>query len=154
MEIPAAYQEVSNLVFQYGGCLFGGCIRDFLSGVTPKDIDVSVSDSQVQDFQSALQNLGFHVANDKGTTLSKDGIVVDVSERADDCELAVDLYVPADFDVNTLAFDGTHLFNFWNPIGEFDITEILKKIPLHQAKSLNPTPQRTQKMLEKGWTII
>lgn len=148
--IPEQYTIIVDLVIKHKGCVFGGAVRDFLVGVIPNDIDVSIPDTQVQSFYDALTSLGFEPTfNNK---FSKNGVIVDVSELPEDSELSVEINVTPDFDVNTLAWNGATLFNYWNP--NYDISTILAHIDSKEAHNISANEIRISKMRNKGWLII
>lgn len=147
--IPDRYCELIDLIYKYHGYLFGGAVRDFLSGVTPNDIDVSISDTVVHEFYSDLEMSGYIQSLDN--KFVKNEITVDVSELPEDAELSVDINVSPDFDVNCLAWDGHRIFNFWNP--QFDIAETLKHINEKKMVPITPSKNRMDKMLSKGWKL-
>lgn len=154
--IPDKYVEIVNLVIKYDGCIFGGCVRDFIRGDDPSDIDVSISDAHVQDFYESLPRLGYLMLNKFGTKFSKgegdSQIIVDVCELSEDSEFKVELCIAPDFDVNMLAWDGIMLFDYSSP--NYGISDIIGNIKMKRAAKISPSDIRLRKMLDKGWIII
>lgn len=148
LKYPESYAEVIDLIVDCRGCLFGGAVRDFLRDDLPKDLDVSVRD--YERFYDELESRGYHPVLDQNNSFSNGTITIDVTELDID-ELAVDICVAPDFDVNTLAWDGEKLFNYWDP--DYDITVILAHIQQKHAEKLSPTETRLNKMVGRGWTI-
>lgn len=161
LSIPKKYQELVNLVLKHHGCIFGGAVRDFLTEVDPNDIDISMSDLVVQDFYFDLLLLGYEPLSDNKfvNKFVKGNIIADVVELPEDSEVFVDIYVPPDFDVNTLAWDGKRLFNYWvdtknSEDTPYDITEILAHIAMRKTTVITLNQTRLDKMTDKGWVII
>jgi len=147
--IPDKYLEVIRALFECKGCIFGGAVRDFIRNEIPKDLDVSVYDHQR--FYDILDSLGFIVDENNRSTMIKDDIIIEVCEL-DNEEVRVEINVSPDFDVNTLAWDGDNIFNYWNP--DFDITNIISNIKNKSAEKIRPTNKRMEKMRSKGWLIL
>lgn len=141
------------MVFLNGGCIFGGAVRDFLRGVRPNDIDVSIPSATIDHFYQKLDEARFD-ETDHDDKFRKGDVLVHVEELcSDDPDLKVDLNVAPDFDVNCLAWDGQKLFDFWDE--QYDITEILSNIQRGVCVQLSPNvpPERVTKMKAKGWTF-
>lgn len=151
--IPTEYKEVVKLVILNEGCIFGGAVRDFLRGIHPNDIDVSIPSAMIDNFYKNLEEEGF-VETDDVDKYHKGNVLVHVEELcSDDPALKIDLNVVPDFDVNVLAWDGHKLFDFWDE--DYDISDILQNIKKGVCVQLsqNVLPKRIIKMKAKGWTI-
>lgn len=155
LSFPKKYSEVINLVIEHRGCIFGGCVRDFLRNEEPNDIDVSIPIEMVQNFYESLVKLGY-TPYSIGSIFFKDvdgqKIIIDVQELSSDAELEVELFVNADFDVNLLAWNGKELFVYSSP--SYDTKHIIDNIMSKKMESVLPSNERINKMINKGWTLV
>ena len=149
--VPYPYLEIVPLLVSCRGYIFGGAIRDFIRGVEPADIDVSVRDYET--FYSGLTALGYVSSETDvtGITMIKGNVIVQVQEL-NDPDIIVDINVAPDFDINMLAWDGEAIFNYQNPT--FDVASTLSHIDTMCAEKIYPTEERIQKMKNKGYTIL
>tara|TARA_R110002072_G_scaffold45565_6_gene126990 strand:- start:45074 stop:45817 length:744 start_codon:yes stop_codon:yes gene_type:complete len=152
------HQKVFDILFKRKGVVYGGFIRDAISGDVSDDIDVLVSDLYVQDFYFDLLADGYTESYDakNGTfNFTKEGeLRVEVSECEEDPDKEPLLSTaPADFDVNLLGYNGSLFYNVSNP--DYPVHLITKNIDAMETIHISPTvyEERKEKVLKRGYKI-
>ena len=176
MNIPPEDEQILQLLFEVGGVVAGGYIRDIIAWVTPNDIDIVIPDAGFELFTQSLTSLGYTRSEDADVEtdflfISEqgkpiEGIILDrrpgVSARGflEDAVPGEYLGFPTspDFDVNLLAFDGDRLYN-WMSLGDMPslwvpniISRILRRETLMSSEPVSS--DRIDKMLAKGYRIV
>jgi hypothetical protein len=152
-----------TILYRHKGAVYGGYIRDMIAGVFPKDIDVVLPKDTLSAFWKDLERAGYvsQGLQPNGAILfKKDGFLDVEAVSCDDTCLDIvndGVFIgpegTPDFDVNTLAYDGTKMYNWVDP-GAGDLLTIIMHIQKREAETLDPGEDRIEKIKKKGYTII
>jgi predicted nucleotidyltransferase len=150
------YAPVLEIFRDAQACVFGGFLRDFVSGDSPNDIDVVVREICQETLHADLIELGYHLEADQDDELEyakqdclpihiiiDDDAPIDPFVRLGPCPIP-------DYDVNLLALDASGIFN-WMDLSDPDV--IIAKILKREASAINPEPDRIEKFATKRFKI-
>lgn len=154
-------EEILKVIYAFGGVVFGGYLRDTIAGVQPTDVDMVIDPRQFELLTMALTNYGYQREEDDEADykfiptmdglLSIQVIVIEADQYSGPP-------TEPDFDINLLAFDGVRLYNWMSLsiIPELWVPNIVTRIVNKQMllNKANFSPERQEKMLKKGYTII
>ena len=152
-----------GIIFANKGVVFGGYLRDLISGDDPHDIDAVVPEANWDKFKQDMADEGFNMITPlskyEPSIFEKEGeltVEVIIGEDPPDFEWLGPSADP-DFDVNLLAYNGTKMYN-WMSLDhdpELDVLIIISSIRKKQTLQFrNAEEDRVNKMKNKGYTII
>jgi len=165
---------VVKMLFDHGGIIRGGFLRDILAGDMPKDIDIVIPKTQWVHVYPSLPLFGYKLRGDphddetfriavllNDDEINPTNLFLDIylSSVEDDGKIFLSKY-PPDFNVNMLGYNGDMIFNIDNFDGGVD--DIFNNIISHRARMMrnlrNDPDERTgtdriAKMIRKGYTI-
>lgn len=133
IDIPKAWQDVRDQIENETGCpvvIAGGCLRDLVLGLEPKDIDlfiVGLPAARAEAMYGAtLQNYG-QVTTARHLPLEINGLACDLVFLADPSEMAEDIIAGFDYGLCQIAYDGTVLCAtkaFWTDVNHKTLTRV------------------------------
>lgn len=153
-------REFFKTLFLFRGVVYGGFLRDALAGVTPRDIDVVVSQYYVDGFETQMRSeLGYvseYNPSNETTVWRKAGHMDVESYSVEDHpdEVIIGPESDPDFDVNILVYDGTKLRSWVDP--SMSLFPIIEHIETKTTVQLGDhvSQDRVDKIIRKGYTII
>jgi hypothetical protein len=159
-----SYEKIVELVFECGGFVFGGYVRDMLSGAkNGNDIDVCFNNTSSMNEFIAKLAMTCSVKPCETETEVTDvlaskygGKVVKLEYAADQWWERIDILVGSivqpDFDVNMLMYNRNGIsLAPWS--GSLNIWKVISNIKNLKCEPLKASTKRRDKMREKGWTI-
>lgn len=153
MDFPGLPESLVQHIFECRGAIFGGFLRDSFAGVSPNDIDVAIPMLYFDQFLAGMEELGYYEYVGETTIFKKPGElpveVTFVEDDPDDTRIGPE--AEPDFDVNLLALDEDGLWEWTG--GEYSVEEIIEHIKHREAVAIEPSPERTAKILSKGYRI-
>jgi len=134
-EFFSAHRHIINRIHEsgYKAYFIGGCVRDSLNGIQPYDFDIA-TDANPENIYSIFENVrstGIKYGtltvyiNDfsyQVTTFRKEGGYTDF-RKPDEIMFTKNLYsdlLRRDFTINTLAFDGTYIYEYFNALADLN----------------------------------
>lgn len=150
-------QEIAAII-RNRGIIYGGALRDLVSGQQIKDLDVVISIYYSATFYADLMHLGYSPeVNHKNATIQwtkEDRFPIEsyvVEDHPDNTSIGPES--DPDFDVNLLRWDSKSVVR-WTDNG--DVEEIVTSILQGKAKMLgeNVSEDRIAKILARGYTIV
>lgn len=149
------YTKIADLVFQYGGFVYGGYVREFLRGEYPSDLDCYIPPKQVLRFLSNFQRIkSCETIEDYGYFgRSAHYRVIGEDYQVDIALTPVVLEWP-DFDVNGLMMD-RYKIQVLEPWNKASLPEVLQNIAQKRARMhYLCRKERVEKMLSYGWQVV
>lgn len=145
-------------LFVQKGALYGGYLRDVIAGDEPTDLDVVLSEKGY-----GIYFIKYLLANNYRLEYNQNDTIVARKPGArnvemifvedDPEEVILGPEASPDFDVNLLVLNADGVLRDWT--GErIDLTEIFENIATRRAVSLEPGPNRIEKMMQKGYAIL
>lgn len=171
-KVCSGNNQILDILFRNNGSIFGGYIRDKISDISPKDMDVVLYSDKYESFINDMKNIGYTCHKCKSVDIfhckiscpaENDAIILtrDENDIIVECIVCEDTSTSGilagpccdpDFDVNILIFDGDRIFTWLDP--EIDCEKIYEGIKNKVAVEINPSEYRREKILSKGYTTI
>lgn len=140
------------------GVIYGGALRDMVSGQQIKDLDVVISKYYAATFCAELLHLGYQptINHTNATTQwTKEGKLPIESYVVEDHpdQTSISPESDPDFDVNLLRWDGRSIMR-WTDCGSVD--DIVTSILHGKAKKIgeNVREDRIAKIMARGYTVL
>lgn|SRR3989338_7172906 len=151
--------KVIEIIIFNNGAIYGGYLRDSIAGEREKikDIDVVLSELYRDKFHNEMTEEGYEVkfnASNFTFVYKKPGekVVEAYFVQDDPADTVMGPESEPDYDVNLLAWNGESLYIWTDPNRQ--IYRIISHIIEKKTVEISHNPEREEKILSKGYTII